>query len=83
MYREDSLDADTIGNSANGEGLGNARTLAGKNRSIESLNTPSLALADLNGNLYGVTDLDLGDLVACLKRILCNNFECVHFIFLR
>lgn len=60
MYREDSLDADTIGNSANGEGLGNARTLAGNNGSFKSLNSFSLALADLNGNLYGVTDLDLG-----------------------
>ena len=61
MYREDSLDADTVGNSANGEGLGNARTLAGNNGSFESLNSFSLALADLNGNLYGVTDLDLGE----------------------
>ena len=60
MYREDSLDAATIGNSANGEGLGNARTLAGNNGSFESLNSFSLALADLNGNLYGVADLDLG-----------------------
>ena len=62
MYREDSLDADTVGNSANGEGLGNARTLAGNNGSFKSLNSFSLALADLNGNLYGVADLDLGDL---------------------
>ena len=83
MYREDSLDADTVGNSANGEGLGNARTLAGNNGSFESLNSFSLALADLNGNLYGVAELDLGDLVANLKRILCNNFECVHFLFFR
>ena len=70
MYREDSLYADAVGNSAYGESLGNARALASNNRSLESLNSFSLALADLNGNLYGVADIDLGDVVACFKRCL-------------
>ena len=58
MYREDSLYADAVGNSAYGESLGNTRALASNNRSLESLNSFSLALADLNGNLYGVADID-------------------------
>jgi hypothetical protein len=51
---EDTLNADTVGNAANGKGLCNAAVLLSNDGALESLDTLTLAFLDANVNADGI-----------------------------
>ena len=57
---EDTLNADTVGNAANGKGLCNAAVLLSNNGAFESLDTLTLAFLDANINADGIANVELG-----------------------
>ena len=58
MQGEHLLTAYAVGNPANSDGLADAAMLAGNDSAFKHLNALTLALANLNMNLYGRTDFD-------------------------
>ena len=63
MQRENSLHADAVGNAADGEGLGDAGTLAGDDRALKLLNSLSVTLADVDADANGIANAELGRLL--------------------
>ncbi len=58
-----SFHADTVRNTANGKGFGNAGTFAGDNSSLENLDSLFFAFTNLDVNLDGIADLDYGSVL--------------------
>ena len=77
---EDTLDADAVGNAANGKGLCDAAVLLSNDGTLESLDTLALAFLDTNINADGIADVELG--LLSLDAAFRNNLQCVHFEFL-
>ena len=77
---EDTLNADTVGNAANGKGLCNAAVLLSNDGTLESLDTLTLAFLDANVNANGIANVELG--LLSLDAAFRNNLQCVHFEFL-
>ena len=57
---EDTLNADTVGNAANGKGLCNAAVLLSNDGALEDLDTLTGAFLDLDVYLDGIAHIDLG-----------------------
>ena len=60
MNRENTFHAYAVGNAADGEGLGNSGAVLCNDGSLENLNSLSVALFDVDVNLNGVSDNNLG-----------------------
>ena len=73
---EGLLNAATVSNVANGEGLGDAATVLADNGTLKNLNSLSGTLFDLVVNLYGVTNVELGNL--SLKLLARKSSEFIH-----
>ena len=71
VYREGLLNANAVRNAANGDGLVDAGVLHRNDDALEYLNTLAVALLDLCVNLYGVADLELGQIA--LELLLRQN----------
>ena len=74
---EDTLNADTVGNAANGKGLSNAAVLLSDHSALEGLNALTVAVLDTNINADGIANVELG--LLSLDAAFRNNLQCVHF----
>ena len=77
VNREGLLNANTVCNAANGEGLGNTAAVLGDNGTFEDLGTGALALNYTAINLNVVTDVELGNV--CLELLIrksLDNIQC-------
>ena len=77
MYREGLLNAYAVRNAAYGDGLVDARVLHRNDDAFKNLNTLAVALLDLCMNLYGIADLQFGQIV--LELLLRQNLDSIHF----
>ena len=57
---EDTLDADTVSNAANGEGLSNAAVLLCDHSALKGLNALTVAFLDTNINADSIANVELG-----------------------
>ena len=60
MQGENLLAADTVGNTANGDGLADTAVLTGDDGAFENLDTLTRAFLDADMNANSVTDVNLG-----------------------
>lgn len=79
MNGEYPFNANTVGNTANGKCFGNTGALASDYDTFKSLKSFSFTFTDFNLYLNCVADFDCLRYVL-FKRILRNEFKCVHFI---
>ena len=80
MYGEYLLTADTVGNTANGDGLVDTAVLLGNDSAFESLGTLAVAFLDQNHDTDSVTDVHLGKLG--LHILFAENFDQIHNLIL-
>ena len=78
VEREHTLDTDTVGHTADGEGLGDTAALFGDDRAFEDLDTLALAFTDLNIHTDGIADLERRD--GLLHAVVCDEFQSIHLI---
>ena len=64
VQREGALDADAVGNAADGERLADAAVAAGNHGAFERLQTFTAAFDDLHENANGVAHAESGDVTA-------------------
>ena len=75
--REDLLHTAAVGDTSDGEGLGDAAAVLGDNGTLKHLNSLTRTLNDLVVDADGVTDVDLGHLG--LKLLVYKSFDQIHF----
>ena len=80
MDRESLLYANTVRNSSNSEGLGNATAMLSDNSTVEHLCSGLLSLGDTNVNLYTITNLELRNL--SLELLIYKSLDLFHFMAL-
>ena len=80
MYGKYLLAADTVGNTANGNGLVDTAVLLGNDGAFESLGTLTVAFLNENLNADSVADVHDGQLF--LHVLLAENFNEIHNLIL-
>ena len=73
---EGLLHAATVGNTADGEGLGDAAAVLSDNGTLEDLDSLAVALFDLVLDTNGVTDLEGGD--SLLQLLIGKSLNQIH-----
>src|SRR5699024_9411291 len=76
VYRERLLNANTVGNTAHGNRLIDARVLLVHDNALKNLNTLAVAFLDLRVYLNGITDLKLRQVA--LELLLGQYFDQIH-----
>ena len=79
MHGESTLNADTVGNTADGERLTDAAIALGDNSTFKRLQTLAATFNYLHENANGVTDVELGHIGAELSLIDGTN-DLTHFM---
>lgn len=67
----------TVGNTSNGECLGNTAVLLADNGTLKELDSFSGSFFDSVVNSYNVTNLYLGDF--CFELLICESLDYIHF----
>ena len=80
MYREGLLNADTVRDTSDGNGLVDAAMLHSDNGTLEDLNSFAVTFLDLSVYLDGIADLELRQVG--LDLLVCENLNSVHRILL-
>ena len=80
MYGKYLLAADTVGNTADGDGLVDTAMLLGNDGAFKSLGTLTVAFLDQNEDTDSVTDVHLGKLG--LHVLFAENFDQIHNLIL-
>ena len=80
MQGEDLLAADTVGNTANGDGLADAAMLTGNDSTLENLDTRTGAFLDTNVHTNGIANLNFGQLF--LHVLAIQSLNKIHFFVL-
>ena len=76
VHREDLLTADTVGDTADGDGLVDAAMLLSNDGAFESLVTLTAAFLNTNENTDGIAHVHLGQFF--LHVLLAENFNKIH-----
>ena len=77
IHGEYSLNADAVGNAANGKGFGNAAAFDRDDSAFKHRNSFSFPFADCDMYLDNIANLNVGSVF--LNHAFGHYFECVHF----